>query len=298
MLIALFSEIFSVIAPVFIIAGLGFWWVKAGYVFDTPQLTPLIVNVATPCLIISTLTEVEIPSSVLSETALAAALVILLCALVAAIAMKLAGLEIRTYAPPLVFGNVGNIGLPLALFAFGDEGLAYAIAVFTVYALFQFTVGQMVLSGKMSWREFIRMPILYGVAIALAFMLTDTKPPEWASNTLALFGTCVVPLMIFMLGVSLARLKITSLSRSVALGAFRLVLGMGVGLAVAELLDLEGVARGVLIIEAAMPVAVFNYLFAERYNRNAEEVAGMIVASTAMGFAMLPVILYIAGVRG
>lgn len=297
MLLALFSEIFAVIAPVFIIAGLGYWWVRAGYVFETPQLTPLVVNIATPCLVVSTLTKVEVSPEILGEMALAAALVIIASALVAASVVKLAGLEIRTYAPPMVFGNVGNVGLPLSLFAFGQEGLAYAIAIFTVYAVTQFTVGQMVLSGALSWRAIVKMPILYGVAAALTFLLTGTKPPEWVANTLALFGACVVPLMLFMLGISLARLKVQSLVRSIGLGSLRLALGIGTGIAVSWLLGLEGVARGVVIIQAAMPVAVFNYLFAERYNRNPEEVAGMVVASTVIGFALLPVILFLAGVR-
>ncbi|MEL7401702.1 MAG: AEC family transporter, partial [Pseudomonadota bacterium] len=67
--------------------------------------------------------------------------------------------------------------------------------------------------------------------------------------------------------------------------------GLLVGLLVAWLLQLEGVERGVVIVQAAMPVAVFNYLFAERFQREPKAVAGMVVMSTLISFATLPVIL-------
>ena len=61
---------------------------------------------------------------------------------------------------------------------------------------------------------------------------------------------------------------------------------------VAELFGLTGPARGVVILEASMPVAVFNYLMAERYDRSADEVAGNVVVSTVLSFATLPVVLW------
>lgn len=63
------------------------------------------------------------------------------------------------------------------------------------------------------------------------------------------------------------------------------------GLLVVELLALEGVARGVVLIQSAMPVAVFNYLFAERFNRQPEAVAGMVVVSTTLSFFTIPALL-------
>ena len=63
------------------------------------------------------------------------------------------------------------------------------------------------------------------------------------------------------------------------------------GVSLANYHGLEGVERGVLIIESAMPVAVFNYLFAQRFNRSPEEVAGMVVISTTISFASLPLLL-------
>ncbi len=65
-------------------------------------------------------------------------------------------------------------------------------------------------------------------------------------------------------------------------------------MAVAAALGLEGTERGVLIVESTMPVAVLNYLFAARYNRSPEEVAGLVLVSTAISFVTLPGLLLLA----
>jgi hypothetical protein len=60
------------------------------------------------------------------------------------------------------------------------------------------------------------------------------------------------------------------------------------------LFGLEGTKRGVVLIESAMPVAVFNYLLAARYDRHPDEIAGAIVISTLASFATLPLLLLVA----
>jgi len=59
----------------------------------------------------------------------------------------------------------------------------------------------------------------------------------------------------------------------------------------AALFGLTGVARAVVILLSAMPVAVSNYLFALIYKRKPEEVAGMVLISTTLAFFGLPVLL-------
>jgi len=98
--------------------------------------------------------------------------------------------------------------------------------------------------------------------------------------------------MLITLGTSLAELRITTLGRSTALALLRLTMGFAVGVGVAHGLGLEGVARGVVIVECAMPAAVFNYLFAHSYNRRPAEVAGVVVISTALSFATLPALIW------
>ena len=94
------------------------------------------------------------------------------------------------------------------------------------------------------------------------------------------------------LGVSLARLTVTGVARAVLLSLVRIGGGLAVGLVLVYAFGLEGPAAGVVPIQTSMPVAVFNYLFAQYYDNSPSEVAGLVVVSTAISFATLPVLLY------
>jgi predicted permease len=183
------------------------------------------------------------------------------------------------------------MGLPLCLFAFGESGLALAIAYFTVTAVGQFTVGQAISAGKGSIRRVLRTPLIWGVAVALVLVASETRLPLWMSNTLELIGQLTIPLMLLALGVSLSRLEVRTLGRSTALAGFRIGGGLALGFLAVVLFGLTGEERGVVLIQASMPVAVFNYLFAQFYDNRPEEIAGLVVISTAMSFLVLPFLL-------
>jgi predicted permease len=167
------------------------------------------------------------------------------------------------------------------------------MAWYVIASLGHFTIGIWLVSGSPSPAFLLKTPIIYSLIIAFAFMLTETVPPKWALNTTQLLGNLGIPMMLLTLGVSLARLRVIGLGRGIALSVLRLLMGLAIGVAVAALFGLEGVARGVLILDCAMPVAVFNYIMAERYGRGSSEVASMVVISTALSFATLPLLLLI-----
>ncbi|MEY3659331.1 MAG: AEC family transporter [Pseudohongiellaceae bacterium] len=284
--------IFSVIAPVFLCALLGFLWVKKDLPFDTPFVSRLVLEIGAPCLIFSSFMEQDIDMATFGTMAKAALLSMLLFGIVGGSILHLAGLDQRTWLPSQVFPNSGNMGLPLCLLAFGEEGLALGMTYFMVMTVFSFTLGVMITSGKLTLREFASNPTFVAVLITLLFLFTGTKPWVWVQNTTQLLGDFTIPLMLIAMGVSLARFRITSAGRSILIAALRLGMGFVVGVGVAELFGLTGVMRGVTILQSAMPVAVFSYLFAVRYNRSPEEVAGTVVISTLLSFATLPALLW------
>ncbi len=290
---AVLQTLFSVIAPVFLISLIGYFWGRSGKVFDTPMVTLLVINIGVPCLIVNVLLKADLTADALTEMAAAAFLSLIATAAVAYGFVRVMGWSSRAYLPGLIFGNTGNMGLPLALFAFGEPGLALAIGYFVVFAVLQFTLGLSVASGRFSAKETLRNPVVVSVVIAIGLMAADVTLPKWIDNTLTLLAGMTIPLMLLTLGVSLGRLHVHTLGRSAVLSVMRLALGFGLGWATAELLGMEGMARGVLILQSAMPVAVFNYLFAVRYHSAPEEVAGMVVISTALSFATLPFLLLV-----
>lgn len=285
-------EILSVIAPVFICALIGFVWVRRGFAFDTSFVSMLVTNVGAPCLIFSTFMEIELDMEAFTTMLGAAFLSIVVFGLAGFVVLRVFGLSQQAFLPSQMFPNVGNMGLPLCLLAFGEEGLALGLTYFTVSIVFGFTVGMGISSGRMSFGGLLRNPMFYAVLLTLGFVFADLRSPAWLYNTTDLLGGLTIPLMLIALGVSLGQFHIASLARSVSLSLLRLGLGFTVGVALAALLGLEGAARGVFILQCSMPVAVFSYLFALRYDRQPAEVAGTVVISTLMSFLTLPVLLW------
>lgn len=284
--------IFEVIAPVFICAMLGYGWVKKGYAFDTPFVSRLVLEIGAPCLIFSSFMEQDIDMQVFRQMSVAALVSMLLFGLAGSLVLYLARMDQRTWLPSQMFPNVGNMGLPLCLLAFGEEGLALGMTYFMINTVFGFTIGVMITSGKLSFRELLKNPTFYSVLITLFFLFAGIKPWTWVQNTTKLLGNFTIPLMLIAMGVSLARFEITSVKRSLLIALLRLGMGFAVGVLVVEMLDLTGVMRGITILQSSMPVAVFSYLFAVRYNRSPEEVAGTVVISTLLSFLSLPALLW------
>ncbi|MGB3623139.1 AEC family transporter [Ketobacter sp. MCCC 1A13808] len=288
------NTLLPVTGPVMVCVLIGFLWIKFNWPYDTDMITRLVMCIGAPCLIVSALTQSDISHSILQEMFWVTLSVIASSLLAAALLIRLAGQPLRTFLGPLVFPNAGNMGLPVCLFAFGERGLVLALAVFMVLSLLHFTLGIALVSGRSVLRELVSNPIIYSIAVAIFMLYTDYRLPLWAQNTVNLLGDMTIPLMLLTLGVSLATLKIQNLGKSLYFALTRLGIGVAAGWGMAELFNLQGVARGVLILQSAMPVAVFNYLFALRYEREPQVVAGMVMISTLLSFVTIPVlILYV-----
>jgi len=265
------GDLFAIVAPVFLTAAIGFAWERSGRAFDTDFVTGIVLTVATPCLVFSSLTRLGVAGAV--------------------VVRYVFRLSIPSYLPTVMFGNLGNMGVPLAFFAFGDEGLALAVAAFSVHSVAQFTVGISIHAGAVHAKQLIRTPVLWGVLFSLPFMFTRTALPLWTTNTVELLASLVVPLMLLTLGVSLARMHLKRIHRSVGFAFARLLGGLAAGFAIAELFGLDGIVRSVLILQSTMPVAIFNYVFALRYEREPQDVAAAIIVSTVISFATMPFLL-------
>jgi predicted permease len=267
----------------------GYLWVRSERPLDTKSLTPLVTEVGTPCLVFATLAKTAVrPEAV---EALATVTALLGFAAVGAVVLTLAGLRLRTYLPAVVFPNAGNLGLPVALYGFGPEGLGYAIVFFAISSIGNYTVGQAITAGAADWRAFLRMPLVYAAVLGLAASALQWEVPSPLTNTLALIGGVTIPLMLLMLGASLARLRVVALGRAAAISCLRIGGGACIGFAVAALFDLSGTAASVLVLQCSMPVAVYNYLFAQRWNNQPEEIAGLVVVSTFAAAFTIPALL-------
>ena len=285
------TELLSIMAPVLISVGLGFVWGRRGGRFDHEMVTQLVITIGAPALVFHTVANLAVDLDDFVAMVGATVATMVATGVAAAALLALFRLPLRPFLSVLVFPNTGNVGLPLSLLAFGETGLTLAIGVFIVFLVAQFTIGVGLASGRISLRFLVRMPLIWALAAALVFLLLRATPPAWLNATTDLLGGMTIPLMLITLGVSLAGLRVAGLGRSLLLAVLRLGLGFAVGLAVAYVFRLEGTPRGVLILQSAMPTAVFNYLFAHRYATRPEEVAGAVTVSTLLTLAVLPLVL-------
>ncbi len=284
-------QVLEIIAPVFLLALAGYVWGRLKLDFDLRFITRLAVNFSMPCLIFATLVKAEIQPGAVRDIALATvaaygALGVLLWAV-----LRAAGLNMRTYLAPGTFGNTGNVGLPVAFYAYGEPGLALAIVLFAVMAILQFTVGVYVVAGTGRIRDAAKQPLVYGSLLGGLFAVQGWGVPGWALDSLDLAGQIAIPAMLLTLGVSIANLSPGQVGRATLFSLVKLVLSAAVGVAVAEALGLTGAARGVLILQLIMPVAVTNYLLAQRYRAEPETIAGAVVISTLMAVISIPAAL-------
>ena len=290
----MYADLAAIIAPVLVCSAIGYGWARLGRPWDAQFATALVTNVGAPCLVGSTLTRLPLDLGSLAEIGLASLAAFACFAVIGIVVLKAARLSLRSFLPSIMFPNAGNMGLPLCLFAFGDAGLALAIIYFALSSVLNFTVGVALASGSFAPGRILRLPLIYVVVAGLALAAFHVRLPAWIGNSLQLLGGLTIPIMLMALGVSLAQLKVANLKRSLGLALLRVAGGAAVGVALAWAFGLSDRARGVLIIQSGMPVAVFNYLFSAVYNRAPGEVAGMVLLSTLISFASLPLLLLLA----
>ena len=285
------AELFAVLAPVFIVAGIGYLWARQGQPYPTDFITRLVLTIGTPSLVLSTLNRANLDAQAFVSMALGCMLVTLCMAGVGLSLSRILRLDWRVLVPAFMFPNTGNMGLPISLYAFGEHGLALAVGFFLSLSIVQFTIGIALSGNSSSLKGLLRNPIVISLLLALPTIFLDFHLPRWLANTASLLGGVSIPLMLLTLGVSLASIRLHHIGMGMLLGATRILLAALIAWLVGALLGLEPLTHAVLMVQSAMPVAVFNYLFALRANRAPDQVASLVICSTLLSVVLLPLIL-------
>jgi malate permease and related proteins len=283
--------VLEIVAPVGLLGLVGFVWVRAGFEYRLEFITRLCMTLSVPALVFTALMKTEIDPAALTSVVFAAALAYGILTLAFWGITTVLGIDRRTFLAPLIFGNTGNVGLPLALFAFGETGLGYAVVIFAVMILWSFTFGVWMVAGGGSPARLLREPIMVGTLLGALFLWQGWQTPVWLTNSLDLIGQIAIPLMLITLGVAVARLNAGRLGRALWLSLLRATVCLGVALGAGLLFGLPPVALAVLILQVTTPVAVTSYMLAEKYGADAESVAGLVIASTLLSVITLPLTL-------
>jgi predicted permease len=289
----LLQRISQVILPVFLIVGIGYFYARR-HQPDMSSFNRIALDVLAPVLVYSALASRDFHLTHHLPLLLGGALLIAGTGLLAWPLAWAFGAQPRTLVPVVMFNNCGNMGLPLALLAFGPENLGAAVALFSISNLLHFSVGARITSSHAHTKDLLLSPLMLATALGFASALTDIRPPDVLLSGLRLLGDAMLPMMLFALGV-----RLTALTRSgVAIGMLgalaRPLLGLLVALPLVWMLDLQGVVKGQLLLFAALPPAVMQYLLAERYYQEPEKVAAMILLGNVLAVLFIPLALAVA----
>ncbi len=293
-------EVFwSNILPIFLLAGMGAVLAHFGDIEIKP-LAKVSLYVLSPCLVFDSLSESSMPVSEILSLAMAAACSIVVMGLFGVLVgwvFRLSRSEKIAVILVLAFANVGNYGLTLCHIRYGEPGLARAVVFFVVSTVITFSVGIWVASlGKSSWRraglKVLRLPPIYAVMGAALVNYLDITVPTPISTTIHIAGEGSIPVMLLVLGMSIASMKNWRGWRiAVLLSLGRLIGGAAVGLAMSVLFGLSGVSRSVMIIDASMPTAVIATILAAEFEIEVSVVTATVVSSTCLSPLLLALLI-------
>ena len=199
--------------------------------------------------------------------------------------------DFPTLGPPLMFNNSGNMGLPLAVLAFGEAALPAAVVLFMVENLLHFTVGVRILDPRAGLAALLRMPLVLACLLGLAVSLLGILIPVPVAQGIELLGQVAIPLMLFSLGVRLTEANLDHWGIGLIGAVARPLAGALVALALLPWLGLEDNQFRQLFLFAVLPPAVLNYIIAERYGQEPEIVAAIVIWGSLASLAVVPLTL-------
>ena len=243
------------------------------------------------CLILSSLSKKHVELAVAGNVFISLVIIMIFSSVITLLILKKLNLNYQTYLPTVLFANTGNMGLPIIYYAFGQDGLTLAILYMVCTTFIHYTVGIMLFNIKNGPTELLKLPLIYSAIAGLTISFLSIDLPLVISRTLQLAGEASIPVMVFALGYKLAEIKITHISRSILFGGLRMLLGFIFGLLAVEILNIEGLLAKVIILQASMPPAIFNFVLAEKYKQNSQAVASIILAGTLISVVTLPLIV-------
>jgi predicted permease len=276
------------ILPILLVASFGFF-LRRRFHLHIGTLSSVVFNVLSPCLVFSSLANSQLPGEQLVELAAFSVINMLAmggAAFALARLMWLSRAQTATMLIVAMFVNGGNFGLTLLQLRYGDDGLSRGIVYYVTSTVMIYTVGVLIASlGQVSPREALRrmarLPAVYAAILAILVYSLDITVPAPIMSGIAIAGSGAIPLMLLVLGMQMAEPMPNDGNDIVwpSVG-LRLVGGPLLGLGVAALLGLQGISRSAMIIQSAMPAAVFNLILAAEFGLPTSNVARIVVFST------------------
>ena len=283
----------GIILPVFSIIALG--WLYARRVKpDMTMVNRISMNVLAPALIFSALASKDFNLAANWMLIVGSVGVVLGSGLLAWPFARLMHADMRTFVPPMMFNNCGNMGLPLAVLAFGAAGFSPMVALFTISNLLHFTLGAWIIDHHAKFGNLLRNPMVVSTVLGFAFAIVQPPLPEWLAVAIKLVGDALIPMMLLSLGVRLYESSLGDWHIGVVGGIVCPLTGMAMAALLASVLDLDKTQQGLLILFGSLPPAVLNFMVAEQFRQEPGKVASIVLIGNLLAVLFVPLGLTLA----
>ena len=295
----LLNTFYNVIVPIFLIALLGAI-LDRFFPLNIKSLSQVVVYLTSPALAFSSLYNANLQAKELGQLTAFTIIVLLILASIGwtvAQLLKLNKKTVSAFALSSTLTNSGNFGLPFVFFAFGEHGLGKAIVVFAAGAIVSNTLGVFLASRgsasiKISLLNVLKVPLSYAVILGILANFKVFTIPLPLEQGITLLGDGAIPLMLIILGARLSRTEIKNqFGVAIIASAIKIIVAPILGVIVAKLLMLSGLAANVAIIQISMPTAVITIILAEEFGSDAGFVSSVVTISTLVSFISLSILL-------
>ncbi|TAG83089.1 MAG: AEC family transporter [Betaproteobacteria bacterium] len=283
----------EIVLPVLLIILLGYALGRA-WKPDMRVMNRFNLDVFGPFLVLAYLSDKSVDLLSLWPLAAASVLVVVGSGILSWPFAKLAGESPRTFVPPMMFNNCGNMGLPLALFAFGPIGVAGMVALFTTSNLLHFTLGSFIVNRHAEWKFLLKSPMIWATVAGAAIGFSGFHIPDVIHKPMKMIGDSAIPLMLLSLGVRMNDVKRSDFSVSLLAAAVCPITGLIMAAIVAHVVPMTKEQIGLVFLFGALPPAVLNFLVADYYKQEPAKVASIVLVGNIASVVFVPLGLLFA----
>jgi predicted permease len=297
------TAIFNVVLPVALIVLVG---VIAGrrLPIDLPSLTKLTLYVFAPALAADAMYRAQLGAGdavriFIAFSVTTFGLYLLVIVITRATGQSLA--ERKSLIATTIFPNSGNFGLSLTVLALGQEGLERGFVTFAASALFVFGLGPALVSGS-GVREGIlttvRLPMIWALFAGIGLRALDITLPTGIEDGLHLLAGAAIPTLLITLGLQISQQKLAVQPSDITASALRLGGGPIAAYLAGRAVGLDQLALQVLVLQCATPTAVNALLITAEFGGDARKAARVVVLSSLLCFATIPIVMALMGIEG
>jgi hypothetical protein len=286
-------RIIAIIFPVFSIVAVGYLYARYRRDTDMASGNRLNMDIFIPALIFDTLSASDYALTDYLWLTLGGAVVVLGSGLVAWPVARMMGYQWKTFVPPMMFNNSGNMGVPLIILTFASGALPAAILLFATENFLHFLLGQQMITQRWSVKVVFQNPMILATILGIGVAVAGIAIPEFLRLPIHMLGQVSIPLLLFSLGVRMISIDLKDWRIGAMGGLISPLSGLVVGLLFIQVVPLSNEHTSILLLFCALPPAVLNFLVAERFNQEPQKVASIVLIANFASILVIPAVLWV-----